>query len=219
MPCPALRVSVKPSWAALVDATHRAARGFARWVVPHGSVHRLTEEATAAVLAGRGADLTKVVRRRYQGPAGGGIVVCTREAYDTVGGIDARFLGWGGEDLSFGWALDTLVGQHERIGVPLVHLWHPHPAPNLRGSPEAEALVAQYRAARGVPRLMRAVIAGTEPEPPTVVDHPVTFRCRRPRRAIRVGPHQVQIRGGIAETVDGDVVEALRLHPEFDEAR
>lgn len=128
------------------------------WCVPHGQVKRLSQEATEAVYAGGSHRRGRLVRRTYHGPSGGGIVVLTREAWETVGGVDERYEGWGGEDVSFGWALHALVGAGSRIGAPLYHLWHPHPAPNLRGSPVSEALVAQYRAARRDPEHMRALV-------------------------------------------------------------
>lgn len=139
-------------------AIEGVAGGRHSWAVPHGRVYRLDQQATETVYAGGPVRLGRTVRPPYLGPAGGGVVVVTRAAYETVGGIDPRFAGWGGEDVSLGWALETLVGGHRRHGARLVHLWHPHPAPTLRGSPESEALVAHYRAARGRPDLMSALV-------------------------------------------------------------
>lgn len=140
------------------DALRLAVDTDAPWVVPHGKVYRLNQRGTAKLYSGllqRG----HTARRPYIGPAGGGLVVLGREAYELVGGIDPRFAGWGGEDISFGWALDTLVGPYVRIGTPLHHLWHPHPAPNHRGSTETEALAARYKAARGDRSAMAALVA------------------------------------------------------------
>lgn len=117
------------------------------WGIPHKMVHRLDEDQTSLVLAGAAPDTRKVIRPAYTGPRGGGITVLPRWAWDTVGGIDPRYEGWGGEDLSFGWALSVLAGHFSRIYGDLVHLWHPHPAPDLRGSFESEDLVARYRSA------------------------------------------------------------------------
>lgn len=118
------------------------------WAVPHGRVYRLTRRATELLYSGAPLHRGRTVRDPYMGPAGGGIVALTREAYLAVGGVDPRFRGWGGEDICLAMALEALVGPYTRIGAPLYHLWHPHPAPDLRGSPESEALVARYRAAR-----------------------------------------------------------------------
>jgi hypothetical protein len=140
------------------DALRLAVATDAPWVVPHGKVYRLNQRGTAKLYSGllqRG----HTARRPYIGPAGGGLVVLSRTAYETVGGFDPRFSGWGGEDISLGWALDTLVGPYTRIGTQLHHLWHPHPAPSHRGSPETEALAARYKAARGDRTAMATLVA------------------------------------------------------------
>lgn len=126
--------------------------GGKRWIVPHDHVLRLTEAATKIAYEKPMAEwprdmASRVVRYPYMGPAGGGINVMTREAFDTVNGMDPRFLGWGGEDICFAKALTTMGIHHWRLtGHPLWHLYHAHPAPDLRGSPESEALVARYNA-------------------------------------------------------------------------
>lgn len=135
-----------------------ACQAGAAWAVPHHTVYRLTEEETGRVIAGKAPDERKVVRFPYAGPVGGGIVVMRRDAYIAVNGVDERFYGWGGEDICLGMALWALVGPYVRRGSPLYHLWHPHPAPNLRGSPASEALVARYKAVRNNPAGMRALV-------------------------------------------------------------
>lgn len=139
-----------------------------QWVVPHSAVYRLTEPATRSLALNHEPTSVEVhtlarehlARRLYQGPAGGGYVVLTRQAYETVGGIDPRFLGWGGEDISFARALDTLVGPHERIGSPVWHLWHPPLYGRKRvGSPANEALAGRYVDAKGDVEAMRALVA------------------------------------------------------------
>lgn len=191
------------------------------WVVPHRTVYRLGRNTSRAVLEGTdpvprraGCD-----RRPYVGPPGGGIVAITRDAYNAVGGIDPRYLGWGGEDVSFGWALRTLVGHECRLNAPLFHLWHPHAAPMLRGSPESEALVAQYTEAMGVPRLMRAVIKGRDPDPEVWLDEPVRFESHNPRLVAKVGHKKVRFVDGGLSTCDGDVVDALRIRRDVTEVR
>lgn len=143
--------------------TLRTAATTRTWAVPHSKVFRLSEGATERLYAGEtpphALPRASLARHVYTGPLGGGIVVLTRAAWETVGGVDPRFLGWGGEDVSLGWALATLVGPGLRLAAPLYHLWHPHPAPHRRGSPESEALVARYRAARLRPDRMAALVA------------------------------------------------------------
>jgi GT2 family glycosyltransferase len=135
------------------------------WAVPHGLVYRLDENATAAALASSPGAWTpdearaQVTRAPYLGLAAGGIVVVTAASWATVGGFDPRFVTWGGEDVSLGWALRTLVGPGLRIGLPLWHL--DHPPTHRYNRPEyvdTLALQERYRRADGDPAAMRALI-------------------------------------------------------------
>lgn len=191
------------------------------WVVPHGMVYRLREDETVRVLDGERPRLGRLCRPVYEGPAGGGFTVLTVEAWREVDGIDPRFLGWGGEDIAFGFALEALVHPAHRIGGKLVHLWHPHPAPTLRGSPESEALIAKYTEARGYPRRIRAVIEGGDPVPADPLPDPIRFRITGNRRALRLsGRNFIRFnRERIYETADPDEVDALRRHPAVAEER
>ena len=49
-----------------------------------------------------------------------------RSLFDRVGGMDERFVGWGGEDLDFVFRLDV-VGAVDRFDDPLLHLDHDRP--------------------------------------------------------------------------------------------
>lgn len=105
----------------------------APWVVPHGLVHRLRAEPTAAILGTYAAAQPAygpLVRSPYLGVPGGGLFVVRRSRFLATGGFDQRFRGWGGEDTSWGVAADCLLGKHLRYPhVNLMHLWH---APGLR---------------------------------------------------------------------------------------
>lgn len=204
--------------ATLAEAVHLVAVRNATWVVPHVKVHRLTEAATLEVYAGRRPRLGKTVRPPYVGLIGGGILVIRRTDFLRAGGFDPRFLGWGGEDQSLGWALETLVGWPTRLEGTLVHLWHPHPAPDLRGSEASEALVAEYRAARGRPRLMAALAERLPLPPPLELADPVRFRLAN-RNTVRVAGEVLRFAGGVYETRDADLVDALRQHPNVREER
>lgn len=186
----------------------------APWVVPHTHVYRLRDRETVRLHESPGATprLGHVHRTPYTGPHGGGITVLSTDAWRTVDGIDPRFLGWGGEDVAFGWALETLVGEPARLAARLVHLWHPHPAPDLRGSPASEELVAAYRSARGVPRRMRDVRAHGYWLPVDPLPQPVRFRMMtRARTALRLASGDVvKFRAGIFESDDPDIVDQLR---------
>lgn len=188
-----------------------------RWGIPHGMVYRLRPEETARVLAGRRARRGHVIRTPYPAIPGGGITVVDRPALELVDGIDRRFLGWGGEDVAFGLALHTLAGAPALGGAPLIHLWHPHPAPDLRGPPASEDLVARYKAANGLPRRMAALIAG-EPAgwEPDALGEPVAFRLRSPQARARIrlaGYGPITFADRRYETADPDLVDALDRHP------
>lgn len=145
---------------AAVVALERAA-----WVIPHRYVFRLNERATARVLAG-GLDpfaplpRWSLARAPRVGPPGGGFVVVRRADFERAGGIDPRFVGWGGEDISLARALDTLAGAHVRLEADAFHLWHKPMVrePGNRASPASERLAALYLEADGKPDAMRAVI-------------------------------------------------------------
>lgn len=127
--------------AAIRDAADRINRarhrGFPLWFVPYRRVYRLTEEATERVL---NSDPSHPVRfssppddsdvENIQGSAfghrfGALIQIMPREAFELVGGMDKRFRGWGGEDIAFVRALDTLYGKHKTTKNDVLHMWHP----------------------------------------------------------------------------------------------
>lgn len=149
--------------AGLADAVATVAAG-AAWAIPHGLVHRLTEQATLDVYTGTpAAATTGRAQRPYQGFAGGGIVALRRDVWERVP-MDPRFCGWGGEDSSWALALTTIVGPAVRFGHDLHHLWHP-PAPKQLhrwGNPDSRALEIRYRrAARAGRRAMTDLLAET----------------------------------------------------------
>lgn len=147
----------------LADAVAAVTGGYP-WALPHRMVRRLNEQATAEVLAGRDpasiGDLA-MVQRPYVGIAGGGLVVARRRLL-LEAPLDARFVGWGREDESWGLALETLAGGPWRGSAPLFHLWHPpqERPTRSRGSPANEALRMKYVKAHGNPDEMRRLLAG-----------------------------------------------------------
>lgn len=129
------------------------------WAIPHRDVHRLTEAATEAFMAGNPLPQRPWTQTPYPGWAGGGIVVTTTDTYRQAP-IDHRFIGWGQEDASWALALRTLVGVPFRGNAPLTHLFHP-PQPRLTravGSPEGKRLAMRYHKAARKPDRMRALI-------------------------------------------------------------
>lgn len=124
------------------------------WAAPHSIVHRLGPELTEKVMTGEipfgGLGTVGLDQRPYRGVLGGGCVVLSRAAYRRVP-LDPRFVGWGQEDESWGFALRGIFGQpHQPPNAPLYHLWHPHPERMSRmvGNRDGEKLRNRYRAAR-----------------------------------------------------------------------
>lgn len=135
---------------ALREAVARVEAG-ASWVVPHGLVYRLTRDHAAAWMASVPAPSAEeppgagLEREPYVGFAGGGIFVAPRAAFAATGGIPRSFLGWGAEDETLALILDTLLGPHERLGAPLIHLWH-EPQPNRAASSQVNRMqLLQFR--------------------------------------------------------------------------
>lgn len=136
------------------------------WAFPHSEVYRLAPRLTLDVLAHRTKGPSHFVggaaleRRAHAAPRGGGLVVLSRASYDVVGGIDPRFYGWGGEDISFGRALDTLAGPPFTLREPMWHLYHQPQEilPGRRASAESEALASRYLDAVGNVKQMAEVV-------------------------------------------------------------
>lgn len=130
------------------------------WSVPHTRVYRLNQGATEKVYAGEEpSSALWRARPPYRGVMGGGIVVIARDVYDDIP-LDRRFVRWGGEDDSWGWALRTLVGEPERLTAHLWHLWHPSVAPPnaTRDNPPNNALAGRYKDAWQDRDAMRAIV-------------------------------------------------------------
>lgn len=142
----------------LIEAVEVAQR--CGWAYPHGTTHRICEPDTERLLAGEDVSEPAVHVRPTNAVPGGGIVVVTREAWATVKGLDANFVGWGGEDQAFGMILEGLVGATvtpPRSNI-LWHLWHPE-APNWRNPSQAtQERFHRYLAARRRPAHFRDLI-------------------------------------------------------------
>lgn len=151
--------------AALIDSVTAVLDQAAAWSQPHSIVYRLSRETTVAFAAGTLGEVRPLSnqlleRRAHQAAAGGGIIVCARDAFDAVGGIDPRFIGWGGEDISFARALGTITGPPDQGVAPMWHLWHPR-QPIRRGGRASEAseeLAARYMLAAGKIDEMRGLV-------------------------------------------------------------
>jgi len=149
--------------AALRAAVAAVESGAVEWAIPHTDVLRLTQRATARYYeTGEVPAAPELTRWPYVGVEGGGAVVLTRRVYDACP-LDAGFLGWGEEDICWGWALRCLHGEPWRAPQPLVHLWHPHAVgERVARSPrwESDTLRRRYMVAREDPDRMRRLVAG-----------------------------------------------------------
>jgi hypothetical protein len=147
--------------ASLRDTVAHVEDGTVEWAIPHTLVMRMTAESTAAYYEGMLVGKPDLVRWPYIGMAGGGCVVLRRRTYDDCP-LDRRFVGWGDEDQSWGWALGTLHGLPWRAPADLFHLWHA-PQPGAQGARSASLasnrLRRAYRAYRSNPEAMRALVA------------------------------------------------------------
>lgn len=133
-----------------------------QWVIPFSRILRLPEDISQMILS-QTADwpIPTILGNRDENSAYylGGLNALKRNAFDAVGGYDERFIGWGGEDEAFAYAMDTLIGTHVRLDGEMVHFWHPFVGPE--GNPHYEtnyALYKQYKEARGDVQSMRKLI-------------------------------------------------------------
>jgi hypothetical protein len=161
------------------DAVAAITTGPSTWAVPHTRVNRLTPDTTQALY--RGATLPEQppfrrhmpnerprgsspeVAETYTGLIGGGLVVLPRALYERVP-LDPRFLGWGQEDISWGYALRVIAGEPWRSRESLWHLHHPPQDRPKRGtlagagSEDSMALFNRYLRA-DTPTLMMELLA------------------------------------------------------------
>lgn len=166
-------------------AVGKVASGENAWAIPHGPLHRLTDEATQQVIH-QGvafADLpASAVGERYRGHPGGGIAVLPRELYRAVP-MDDRMGGPGPHDSAWAFALTTIGGVPYRpVGqkaAVLWHLWHeparrniaawpentPPEYPRAWGTPAYRELWRRYERAAGNRETMAALLEGIEVRP------------------------------------------------------
>lgn len=147
-------------WTAGLEQAVQAVADGAPWAIPHHTVHRLTQAATAQVLAGVPPAGQELSERPYKGVPGGGTIVAHREMFEAVP-MDPRFVGWGCEDESWALALTCLYGSAWRGDADLWHLWHPPQRRDSRriGSQQSWRLRRRYFRARRDPREMRRLLA------------------------------------------------------------
>lgn len=148
------------------------------WMIPYRHLFRLTEEASLKVLASDPVnpmrfhsppaddEVGSTVGSMHGHHFGAMIQIMPREAFETVGCMDPRFAGWGGEDVAFVRALDTLYAKHKTADYDVLHLWHPtigqtHVTRMWEGQDEPRAnekLAMRYHRATGDRVKMRKLV-------------------------------------------------------------
>jgi hypothetical protein len=96
------------------------------WVRLHDHVLYASEAATTLMLGARRLIADPADWTHHSAPCPG-VLALTRAAFETAGGMDERFQGWGYEDTEFLSRLTKLVpgGQHFASGLPLRELYVP----------------------------------------------------------------------------------------------
>lgn len=123
-------------------------------------VYRLTPEYTRELLNSPPSTLLRLHPKIYSkasSNAPGGLFCLTRRMWDTIGGFDERFEGWGGEDSTFRKCLWLLSPRTRKLGGPLYHLWHNNDPERMSGSnpqyQQNKRLWLRYQACKSVSSL------------------------------------------------------------------
>lgn len=106
------------------------------WFIPYKHFFRLTEETTKIMLSSNPKNPVKIETPpdpKQINPSNGSgfghwfgalIQIHPRETFELVHGMDPRFRGWGGEDVAFTIAVDTLIGPHRLTDNQVLTFWH-----------------------------------------------------------------------------------------------
>ena len=96
------------------------------WVIPFRYVLNISKKSTRDLLEIKPQWPIPINLETHPRPyaAMGGVNIVPRKHFETVGGFDERFVGWGGEDDAFAASLNTLCGYVKRTDTTLYHLWH-----------------------------------------------------------------------------------------------
>jgi GT2 family glycosyltransferase len=113
---------------AAIDQAVDVATATGQLVLPYQRRRLVGQTGTRRILAGQHAGPWDTVSRADSNTAHcSSVIVAHRTLWETVGGFDERFVGWGGEDDAFHAACLTLAGV-ERLPGDVFHLHH-RPSP------------------------------------------------------------------------------------------
>jgi hypothetical protein len=140
----------------------KASANFHPWLIPYSRGYKLNPVFTRFVTSTGELQIPKTLRigdiLENCTVLGGFMNVMSRQAFEAVGGMDERFMGWGPEDLTFAMALDTVVGKHFRMNETIFHLWHPPAERYHQYTPYNEELKNRYCQAYGNVEAMKQLI-------------------------------------------------------------
>lgn len=129
-------------------------------VVPFTVRHNLSERGSERIMAGdRGPWEGYIARNFYDQHSS--VIAVPRTAWETAGGFDETFAGWGMEDTAFAITVRTLVGDLIHMEGEVWHFWHPTAPEGHVGTPSAianRARGARYQAALGNADAIRALL-------------------------------------------------------------
>lgn len=127
----------------------RQAVELGRMVVPFNVRHNLNGRGSRMIMDGYDGPWERFISQNYYDQHSS-VVAVPRTVWNTVGGFDETFSGWGMEDTAFACAVTTLVGPLVHLEGEVWHLWHPAAPEGHRGTPSANAnraRGARYQAA------------------------------------------------------------------------
>lgn len=164
---------------AVLEAARRIREDRREWFIPYRRMYRLTRYVTELVVSSDPSDPLILgdppVSHAWIDEGGQSVghhygalaSIMPREAFEAVRGMDPRFEGWGGEDISFMRSIDTLYHRHKTLDEPAYHLWHPTKAGVWKGTKQWEdqpratmntALTVRYNRAFNDPEAMRKLV-------------------------------------------------------------
>lgn len=131
-----------------------------RIVVPFKVRHNLNRRGSEAIMAGANANWERWIARNFYDQHSS-VIAVPRNVWNTVGGFDETFSGWGMEDTAFAISAITLVGEMIHMEGEVWHFYHPTAPEGHVKTPSAirnRARGARYQAARGDPEAIRALL-------------------------------------------------------------